>query len=62
MENSGVSFAAKSFSQWPETLGLAAIDDLELIRTFADVARQEYAAVGIRSALDPQIDLATEPR
>lgn len=62
VQNSGVSFAAKSFSQWPETLGLAAIDDLELIRTFADVARQEYAAVGIRSALHPQVDLATEPR
>jgi len=61
-ENSGVSFAASSFSQWPETLGLAAVDDLELIRRFADIARQEYVAVGIRAALHPQIDLATEPR
>jgi len=57
-----VSFAASSFSQWPETLGLAAVDDLELIRRFADIARQEYVAVGIRAALHPQIDLATEPR
>ncbi|MFG2628576.1 hypothetical protein [Streptomyces sp. NPDC048473] len=28
----------------------------------ADIARQEYLAVGIRVALRPQIDLATEPR
>ena len=28
----------------------------------ADIARQEYQAVGIRVALHPQIDLATEPR
>ena len=31
-------------------------------REFADIARQEYVAVGIRSALHPQIDLVTEPR
>ena len=29
---------------------------------FADIARQEYAAVGIRAALHPTLDLATEPR
>ena len=29
---------------------------------FADIARQEYLAAGIRVALHPQIDLATEPR
>ena len=29
---------------------------------FGDIARQEYLAVGIRVALHPQIDLATEPR
>ena len=32
------------------------------MREFADIARQEYLAVGIRAALHPQIDLATEPR
>jgi len=62
VENSGVSFAASTFSQWPETLGLAAIDDLDTIRQFAKIARAEYVAVGIRAALHPQIDLATEPR
>ncbi|GAA3033699.1 glycoside hydrolase family 3 protein [Microbacterium dextranolyticum] len=62
VENTGVGFAAGPFSQWPEGLGLAAIDDVETVREFADVARREYRAVGIRAALHPQIDLATEPR
>lgn len=62
VENTGVAFAAGPFSQWPEGLGLAALDDVETVREFADVARREYRAVGIRAALHPQIDLATEPR
>jgi beta-glucosidase len=62
VENTGVAFSAGPFSQWPEGLGLAALDDVETVRQFADVARQEYRAVGIRAALHPQIDLATEPR
>ena len=32
------------------------------MRRYADIARQEYLAAGIRVALHPQIDLATEPR
>lgn len=56
------SVAAGSFSQWPETLGLAAIGDAGLVKTFGDIARQEYRAVGIHMALSPQADLATEPR
>ncbi|MFC5289952.1 glycoside hydrolase family 3 protein [Actinokineospora guangxiensis] len=62
IENAGVSFSAKAFSQWPEALGLAALRDPAAVRRFADIARQEYAAVGIRAALHPAIDLATEPR
>ena len=61
-ENTGVSFAAGSFSEWPDSLGLAAIGDVDLVREFADAARQEYVAVGIRAALHPCVDLATEPR
>jgi beta-glucosidase len=53
---------ANDFSKWCETLGFAALADLNLIREFADVVRQEYLAVGIRVALHPQIDLASEPR
>jgi beta-glucosidase len=56
------SMAANEFSQWCETLGFGALDDVELTRQFADIARREYLAVGIRVALHPQVDLATEPR
>jgi beta-glucosidase len=61
-ENVGTAATAGAFSQWPETLGLAAIGSAELVERFADTARQEYIAVGLRLALHPQIDLATEPR
>lgn len=54
--------AASEFSQWCEPLGFGAIGDPELVGRFADTVRQEYLAVGIRVALHPQIDLATEPR
>ncbi|WP_326636989.1 glycoside hydrolase family 3 C-terminal domain-containing protein [Streptosporangium sp. NBC_01755] len=60
--NPGAAMMAGAFSQWPETTGLAAIGDEALVEKFADIARQEYLAVGIRVALHPQIDLATEPR
>ena len=53
---------AGEFSLWPEPLGLAAIGDSLLTARFADIARQEYTAVGIRVALHPMADLATEPR
>ncbi|KAJ4991138.1 glycosyl hydrolase family 3 N-terminal domain-containing protein [Stagonosporopsis vannaccii] len=58
----GSQIAATAFSQWPESLGLAALRDAETVRKFANIARQEYLAIGLRSALHPQIDLATEPR
>lgn len=61
-ENLGTGFRAGAFSEWPESLGLAAIRDPSLVRKFAEVAREEYLAVGIRAALHPQVDLATEPR
>lgn len=51
-----------AFSVWPDALGLAATRDEALVERFGDIARQEYVAVGIRVALHPQIDLATEPR
>jgi beta-glucosidase len=58
----GASAAAGGFSQWPDTLGFAALGDVEGVRRFGDIARQEYRAVGIHQALSPQADLATEPR
>lgn len=56
------AMTAASFSQWCEALGFGAIGDEKLTRQFAEIARKEYLAVGIRESLHPQIDLATEPR
>ncbi|MGW0600134.1 glycoside hydrolase family 3 protein [Streptomyces sp. NPDC002776] len=61
-DNPGTAMMAGPFSQWPETLGLAAVGDADLVRRYADTVRREYVAVGLRVALHPQIDLATEPR
>lgn len=60
--NPGASMFAGEFSLWPEQPGFAAIGDPEVVREFGDIARQEYLAVGIRVALHPMADLATEPR
>jgi len=60
--NNVFAMAANTFSQWCEPLGLGAIGDEGLTRQFADVSRRECLAVGIREALHPQVDLATEPR
>lgn len=60
--NPGAKIFSGWFSSWPEPLGLAATGDAELVREFADIARQEYRAVGIHQALHPMADLATEPR
>jgi beta-glucosidase len=60
--NNIFSMKANEFSQWPEQLGFAAIADEKLMREHANIARQEYLAVGIKEALHPMADLATEPR
>lgn len=60
--NNIFSMESNGFSQWPEQLGFAAIGDEDLMYKFGDIARQEYLAVGIRIALHPMADLATEPR
>jgi beta-glucosidase len=61
-DNPATSMAGAGFSKWPDPIGLAATRDEGLVREFADVARREYLAVGIRLALHPTADLATEPR
>lgn len=60
--NPGAGLYTPAFSKWPSSLGLAATRDTLLVREFGDIARQEYKAVGIRLALHPMADLATEPR
>jgi len=54
--------AGGKISMWPSTLGLAASFDPSLMQLFGKIASQEYRALGIATALSPQIDLATEPR
>lgn len=54
--------AGGDISMWPTELGLAASFDPELVRDFGHIASTEYRALGIASALSPQIDLATDPR
>lgn len=61
-DNPLASAIAGDMSLFPEPLGLAAIGDSLTVAQFANMARQEYLALGIRVALHPQIDLATEPR
>jgi beta-glucosidase len=54
--------AGGNISMWPESLGLAATFDPDLVQRFGEVASIEYRALGLATALSPQIDLGTEPR
>lgn len=54
--------AGGNISMWPSSLGMAATFDPDLELNFGDIASKEYRALGITTALSPQIDLATEPR
>lgn len=58
----GLSVGKTAFSTWPGELGLSAMRDLQLVRSFADIARQEWAAVGLRKGYMYMADLSTEPR
>jgi len=58
----GTSVGTTVFSSWPGELGLSAMRDLSLTREFADIARQEWAAVGLRKGYMYMADLSTEPR
>lgn len=50
------------FSKWPEPIGLAALGDPATTYRFAKIIADELRSVGIRTALHPMADLATEPR
>jgi len=58
----GNDLLGSDFSKWPEPIGLAATGDSALVAEFGRIANKEYRAVGIRTALHPMADLATEPR
>jgi len=54
--------AGGEISVWPDGLGMAATFDPSLVKRFGEVAAREYRALGIATALSPQVDLGTEPR
>jgi len=54
--------AGGNISNWPDGLGMAATFDPGIVKQFGQIAAKEYRALGITTALSPQIDLGTEPR
>lgn len=51
-----------NISKWPREMGMAATFDLEVVRAHGEMVSCEYRALGITTALSPQIDIATDPR
>ncbi len=49
-------------SIWPGSLGLAATFDPAVVEEFGHIASLEYRALGITTALSPQVDIASDPR
>lgn len=54
--------AGGQISMWPGSLGMAASFDPNLVEQFGQIAAAEYRALGIATALSPQVDIATDPR
>lgn len=63
-EKNGAEYKSSTgeISKWPENMGIAACFDTDICRQFAEAVAKEYRALGITTALSPQIDVATEPR
>ncbi|WP_420175872.1 glycoside hydrolase family 3 N-terminal domain-containing protein [Luteococcus sp. OSA5] len=60
--DSAYNAAGDDISRWPSNIGLAATFSRKTMLDFAKTSSAEYRAMGITTALGPQIDLATEPR
>ncbi|WP_232494659.1 glycoside hydrolase family 3 protein [Novosphingobium kaempferiae] len=58
----GINVPAGQFTRWPESLGLGALGDADVVRRLSAIASQEMRAIGIRMTLSPQADLFTDPR
>ncbi|MDO5454741.1 MAG: glycoside hydrolase family 3 N-terminal domain-containing protein, partial [Corynebacterium sp.] len=58
----GVNESAGVFSEWPNELGLAALDDAELMETFGAEIAKEWRAGGIHKLYGYMADVASEPR
>lgn len=61
--DAGAEFRTVSnVSKWPEGMGMASQFDPDTAREYGDIVSKEYRAMGITTALGPQVDLSTEPR
>jgi len=63
--NSDMEFEAGcggDISVWPNSIAMGATFDPSIAEEFGRVASAEYRAMGISTALSPQIDIAPEPR
>ncbi|MCM0667661.1 glycoside hydrolase family 3 protein [Flavobacterium tyrosinilyticum] len=54
--------AGGTISMWPDGLAMASTFDPKIVEQFGQIAAKEYRALGIATALSPQIDLGSEPR
>jgi len=61
-QSGAASESGYGISQWCEPLGFGAIGDEDVVEEFGRIANIELRALGIRAALHPMADLATEPR
>lgn len=65
-ENDRVTFddedRTTSFTAWPGTLGIAATQDLNVVKEFAETGRKEWNATNIRKGYMYMADTATDPR
>lgn len=57
-----MGITGEPISKWANGIGLSATFDPAVVKEFGEIASAEYRALGITTALSPQIDLATEPR
>lgn len=58
----GNSSLVANISQWPQPLGIGAINDPAIAYQAGDAIRREFRGMGMRWELGPQADIATEPR
>lgn len=60
--NAEFNAGGDKISVWPDGLAMAATFDPSIAKQFGEIAAREYRALGIATALSPQVDMGTEPR
>ena len=61
-ELAGASVEGGQFAQFPNGVGIAALDDPDFAEHYGELVRGDLRAAGFAMLLGPQIDLASEPR